>query len=121
MHAESIKHYIEAYGALAIFLLMFSNGLISSPPSEVVLAAAGAMASLGYGSLLSASTSAILGNLAGALTLYLLGRSLGYSWVRTARRWALAAKVPRRAIDIVFPEARVIDGLCDALRDRGVA
>jgi membrane protein DedA with SNARE-associated domain len=120
MHPESINRYIETYGSVAIFLLMFSNGIISTPPSEVVLAAAGAMASLGYGSLLSASSSAITGNLAGALALYFLGRSLGYSWVQSARRWALAMKVPQQAIDLVFPEGQVIDRLFVALRDRGV-
>ncbi len=121
MYFETISWYIAVYGLVAVFLFMFSNGIFSIPPSEVVLAVGGALAAAHYWSVLSIIIVAITGNLAGACTLYFLGSRIGYSWVQVARRWSLSVHIPRLVVDVVFPEARVVDELHYALRNRSAA
>lgn len=74
---DIISNYISLHGALAIFIFMALNGFFSGPPSEMVLALGGVMASVTDESLLVIILAATSGNLLGTLLLYLLGRVIG--------------------------------------------
>jgi membrane protein DedA with SNARE-associated domain len=65
---------------LVLFLLMASNGALSTPPSELTLGVAGYLAATHDLPLPAAIVAAFLGNLVGALTLFTLARR----WGRTA-------------------------------------
>jgi membrane protein DedA with SNARE-associated domain len=118
MHFEDISYFVREYGALAMFVLMYSNGVLSMPASEAVLAAGGAIIAAHYGSFLPIATAAILGNLSGALTLYSVGRRVGCSWVQTARKRALSLRIPVVLVNVIFPDEMMIDALRYALKHR---
>ncbi len=44
---ELVNQLIVNYGLVAIFVLMFTNGFASTPPSELVIAIGGALILLG--------------------------------------------------------------------------
>lgn len=68
---------ILQFGLPALFLLMISNGLISAPPSEVILAAAGALAIQAGQSIFVVILCGSAGNLIGTCILYIVGRKFG--------------------------------------------
>ena len=65
------------------FALMFSNGLFSTPPSEVTYGVAGYLASLGQVSALAVITAGTAGNVAGTTLLF----SLALYWGEPPVRW----------------------------------
>jgi membrane protein DedA with SNARE-associated domain len=118
MYFESVSTYIQAYGPMAVFVLMFLNAIASTPPSELVLALGGATAVARHESLLATAIAAVTGNLAGAMVLYSLGRRIGYSWMKKARQRALSVGIPHLAVDIILPDYAVVDRLAETLRSR---
>lgn len=82
---EITEYYILEYGLLAAFLLMMSNGVISAPPSELILALVGAIIVDTYSDLAAMSIIISIGNLIGAYILYQFGKIYGISilvWFR---------------------------------------
>ena len=116
----NFSNYIAEYGPIAVFVLMYSNGVMSTPASEVVLAAVGALVAAQYSPLFPLALAAILGNILGALTLYSVGRRIGYSWVEAVRNRVLATRIiPSFLVSIVLPDEATIEGLARALSRRG--
>ena len=119
MVSEAVASYIQTYGLIAVFVFMFSNGILSTPPSETTLALAGVLAASGYHSLVVVTMVAVCGNISGALLLYWIGRTVGQSWVQRFRNFALKKGIPRTLVDVVFPEARLVSALADRLSVKG--
>ena len=67
---------------IVLALLMVSNGLLSTPPSELVWGLAGYAASLGKTSFGLLLISGVFGNVAGTTVLYYLARQWGEAPVR---------------------------------------
>lgn len=119
LFSESIDFYLQTYGILAIGLFMYSNGLFSTPPSEATLAFGGILAASGQNSLLTVTAIAVSSNLAGALTLYGIGATVGTSWLDRFRNWLIRKHIPLRIVNSLVPPQRVIDELKDTLANRG--
>lgn len=64
------------HGYLLLLIFMITNGFVSFPPSELVLAAAGAIAIATGKGLFFTGLIAVLGNMIGASILYFIGRYL---------------------------------------------
>src|SRR4029079_7097023 len=92
--SESIDIYLQTYGLLAVGVFMYSNGLFSTPPSEATLAFAGILVASGHNLLLTVTVVAVLSNLAGALTLYCVGATVGTSWLTRIRDWLIRIHIP---------------------------
>lgn len=76
MHNLSVflEHAITQYGIVAVFLAMLLESACIPLPSEVVMPFAGFEAWLGHLSLWDAIIAGILGNLAGSLIAYAVGK-----------------------------------------------
>lgn len=105
---ELILTFMEEYGTLAVFLLIFIENIFPPIPSEVILTFGGVMTTVTDITALSVIFSATAGSVAGAMVLYLTGylitdrmlerilsgfagRALGFSAedVRSAQEWFL--------------------------------
>jgi membrane protein DedA with SNARE-associated domain len=77
MNDAAIAAGVLLYGVPAILLLMTANGLISFPPSEIILLTAGYAVSRIFFTFEEALAASVIGNVAGACCLYGVGRALG--------------------------------------------
>lgn len=110
---ELINTWIINYGLIAVFFLMFFNGFISTPPSEITLSLAGILASTTELSFFGVVIYAILGNFLGMYFPYLVGRWIGYQWLINIKisfskkgkfkRW-LSKYIPSEEILLLFAE-----------------
>lgn len=75
-----IKQTIVKWGMIAIFLFMISNGIISFPPSEIILSFAGTLTVDDNKYFVIILLGAIFSNYVGTLFLYFLGKKTGRSW-----------------------------------------
>jgi membrane protein DedA with SNARE-associated domain len=115
---EFIQHYITIYGLAAIFAFMLANGLISGPPSELVLAFGGILATTTNHTILSVFCVAVAGNLLGTFVLYLIGRCLGVNY-----SFKLLKKFNRRfknnRISCLFPGNRTALAMVLFIKNEG--
>ena len=84
----NIESFVEGYGLVAIFLLMFGESAFVPFPSEITMTFSGYL--VGKGTLVFSEVVIVgfLGNMLGALFTYYLGRTKGYSWSLAAiRKW----------------------------------
>jgi membrane protein DedA with SNARE-associated domain len=116
---DSLDVYLQTYGILAVGVFMYSNGIISTPPSEATLAFGGILAAAGHHSLLTVTAIAVLSNLAGALTLYSIGATVGTSWLTGFRGWLIRKHMPLTFVNWFVPPQEVIDELKNTLANRG--
>ena len=75
-----IKQTIVKWGMIAIFLFMISNGIISFPPSEIILSFAGTLTIDDNKYFVIILLGAIFSNYVGTSFLYFLGKKTGRSW-----------------------------------------
>ena len=83
----SIAKLILDYGVLAAILLMIVNGVVSAPPSELILTLVGILFVDSFIEVLFYSGIVSVGNLLGAYILYLVGKLWGMrfiSWLKKA-------------------------------------
>jgi len=78
---DSIVIFLETNGLWALFFFMITNGIISTPPSEIVLFLGGVYANTFQINFFSVLIVAVLGNLIGAYILFTIGRFFGYEWI----------------------------------------
>lgn len=75
-----IKQTIVKWGMIAIFLFMTSNGIISFPPSEIILSFAGTLTIDDNKYFVIILLGAMFSNYVGTSFLYFLGKKTGRSW-----------------------------------------
>lgn len=78
---EFVNFFIENYGAIAIFILMFFNGLIGMPPSELILSLAGIIAYVSGINFFYILLIGTIGNVIGTYIVYFVGTWIGYQWL----------------------------------------
>jgi membrane protein DedA with SNARE-associated domain len=82
-----MAHLVQAYGYVAVFLLMAAESACIPIPSEVVMPLAGALTLGGQLSLLAVIALGLAGNLLGSFVAYVVGRTGGRALVsRLAQR-----------------------------------
>jgi len=82
---DFIELQVIEYGIFAAFMLMLINGIISSPPSELVLALVGVVLVETYSGLFAMAGVIAIGNLIGGYILYEIGKKYGVAaliWFR---------------------------------------
>lgn len=85
---ENLTALINAYGVLAVFVLMSAESALIPIPSEVTMVFAGFLAGRGILDFWFVVFIGALGNLVGSLLAYWLGYAKGEDWVRFAiRKW----------------------------------
>ncbi|MCY2993728.1 MAG: VTT domain-containing protein [Planctomycetota bacterium] len=89
---EALLAFIARYGYAAIFVLMFFNGLISGPPSELTLGLGGVWAETERERFIPVILVGSAGNLLGTFVLYLIGRAIGYRWLVHLRSILVSTK-----------------------------
>ncbi len=79
MHAltDLMQHWVADYGYLAIFILMLAESACIPVPSEVTMLVGGWYSANGTLDFWLVGGAGVLGNLAGSLIAYWVGRSLG--------------------------------------------
>lgn len=77
---KMIKQTIVKWGMIAIFLFMTSNGIISFPPSEIILSFAGTLTIDDNKYFVIILLGAMFSNYVGTSFLYFLGKKTGRSW-----------------------------------------
>lgn len=115
-----ITNFITSYGLIAIFLLMFSNGLLSAPPSELVLAISGIWSVTNQNLIIPIFLFALSGNVIGAITLYVLGKVLGIEWITEIK--IIMEKSNNKLIQKssrFIPNALKIESYAEILRKKG--
>ena len=78
---ELLINFIDQYGLLALFILMFFNNVVGIIPGGLVSLAAGSFASLTHYNLIHTIMATTIGSLGGAFILYILGGLFGYNWL----------------------------------------
>jgi membrane protein DedA with SNARE-associated domain len=78
---EVLNEVIVGNGPLALFILMFLNGIMGFPSSELVSILGGVYAFFYSYSIVKTIVIIVLGNLIGAYALYLAGRFFGHNWI----------------------------------------
>ena len=106
---DAITQFLSLYGAIAIFSLMLCNGLVSAPPSELVLCSSGVMASIGLISIYEVIGYAVAGNLLGALMLYALGTKINHDWIAKAKSQLVSSDLTiLRRVSKIVPDHNAI-------------
>ena len=83
-----ITGIIEAYGLLAVFVLMTLESALIPIPSEVTMPFAGFLAGRGIMNFWAAVTVGAAANLVGSLIAYWIGFTKGEEWVRVViKKW----------------------------------
>ena len=77
----SLTDAVKTYGYLAVFLMMFLEGMCIPIPSELVLGFAGFMVYQGNFAFAGAILAGWLGSFAGSFTIYLLARKGGRKYL----------------------------------------
>jgi membrane protein DedA with SNARE-associated domain len=72
---EVIIEFVNNYGYIAVFLLIYIENIFPPIPSEVVLLSGGALTVTTNMNVFGTIIYATLGSMVGAITLYLLGRA----------------------------------------------
>ncbi|MCH8823499.1 MAG: DedA family protein [Planctomycetes bacterium] len=89
---SSTEIMIRQLGPFAAGLLMFTNGIVSTPPSEAVMGIAGFFAASGRVSFMNCLMAGLAGNVIGHYLLYWFAIRLGDNlWAR--KRWKLVIKI----------------------------
>jgi len=78
---ESINNLILTKGLWALFILMITNGMVSLPPSTIVLFLAGVYANVFQYNFYYVLAIVVVGNVIGSYSLFLVGRYFGYEWI----------------------------------------
>src|SRR5882724_5473733 len=95
-----IRHLLESYGYLALFLLVALEGLGVPLPGEAALLTAAAYAATGHLSIVGVIMAAAAGAIAGGVGGYWIGRTGGLALVqRYGRVWRLDEAKLDRASD----------------------
>jgi membrane protein DedA with SNARE-associated domain len=85
---QNLTTLIDAYGLIAVFVLMTAESALIPIPSEVTMPFAGFLASRGVINFWAAVIIGASGNLFGSLLAYWLGFVKGEGWVRLAiKKW----------------------------------
>lgn len=85
---ENLTALINAYGVLAVFVLMSAESALIPIPSEVTMTFAGFLVGRGILDFWFVVAIGALGNLVGSLLAYWLGYAKGEGWVRFAiKKW----------------------------------
>jgi len=85
---ENLTNLIEAYGLLAVFILMTAESVLIPIPSEITMPFAGFMAGRGVLDFWTIVFVGAFANLVGSLLAYWLGFTKGEKWLRiTIRKW----------------------------------
>ena len=107
-------------GLLAILLLMFLNGFISTPPSELTLAIAGVFAYTTNLSLGWVFVVAIIGNLIGMYIPYEIGRSIGYVWLTNIKKdFSKKGKIKRK-ISQYIPQEKSLNFIANKFKEKPI-
>lgn len=116
-----VESFVQEYGLIAICALMFCNGLLSGPPSELILGLGGIWASATDRPIWQVILCGSVGNLLGTYVLYFIGYYLGYRWVAALRRrlgesrWRAA-----RLLALVLPSDAILEFACYEVRTHSV-
>jgi membrane protein DedA with SNARE-associated domain len=101
---EILNNLFLDYGLLGLFVSMFLNMVIFSPPSEIILPAAGLFAYTTGVSLVWVILIATVANMFGNYFWYFIGRIMGYD--RFFKIKWLKNKINKNAIDIIAEKFR---------------
>lgn len=118
---EIVLSYILDYGIYMVAFLMFCNGLISFPASEIILIAAGAFAYKFEHNIFWVIFIACIFNYLGCLFWYLFGRKTGYEWF--IKNYLLKKDVRKKnliwkLIFFAFPSEQKITAIFNKLREK---
>lgn len=95
---QPVLDWLSALPPTALYLAIFAAASIENvfppAPSDVVIAFAGFLAARGGHSAVPAFIAVLLGNLGGAIGMYVLGRRLGADWIH--RRFSRNESAQRR-------------------------
>ena len=111
--------WIETYGLIAIFCLMFSNGFFSFPPSEITLLTSGFLVSNGVLSFYESLFFAFFGNLLGTFLLYLIAIKLTKKQMDTIVHYAFNLPIIKNITKAVLTDASQFYDLLTLFKDKG--
>jgi len=106
-----ILHISEEHILIASFILLFCNGFISFPPSEISLSLIGITCfTLGI-PLFAPITLGIMGNVLGTSIWYFLGVKIGYNWIFKISEHPILSHYPllQRATKYILPNRNQLD------------
>jgi membrane protein DedA with SNARE-associated domain len=106
--SELITFFIENYGTLAIFFLMFFNGLIGMPPSELILSLAGIIAYTSGINFFYILLMGTIGNVIGTYIVYFIGSWIGYQWLIDFRSRLLLKNKSKLIVKLIPNESTFI-------------
>jgi membrane protein DedA with SNARE-associated domain len=109
---------IELYGLIAIFGLMFINGLASAFPSEIVYGLSGILIYLDRLSVISVLVVGVAGNVIGTTVLYYIGRKIGYQWILNFKYFLARYNSLTKIISSWFPGEDFYRYFIDLLKGR---
>ena len=96
-----IDEAIARWGILAVILFSFTNGIFSTPPSEVTICAAGALASGNKSLLFKMFFSILLANYTGTTIVFLVCKYKGKEWYDRIKKSRLVKRF--KLLDNIIP------------------
>lgn len=109
-----IAQSIGSWGLVVVVGLMLSNGLLSFPPSEVILGLAGAILVSTHG-FIPVISSAVFANAIGATIWYIIGWRYGASAAHRYATWLDGGTLPKKYL----PSYRTVNASGRWLQTRG--
>jgi len=116
---DLIPSLISSYGYIAILILMFLNGFISTPPSEIVLAFSGVLGAINNELILPFFIAGVIGNMIGMYIPYYLGQKIGYQWLLRGKQLIAQRGKLGAYLSQFIPEEKVILLLSKRLQEKG--
>ena len=102
---ELLINFIDQYGLLALFILMFFNNVVGIIPGGLVSLAAGSFASLTHYNLIHTIMATTIGSLGGAFILYILGGLFGYNWLLRIKH--VERIITKEKLDLIAEKLRL--------------
>ena len=103
--SASLLHWIGAYGAFAIFVLLFLGVFGLPVPDETLLTFAGVMVREGHLGFVPALAAATAGSMAGITLSYYIGHTFGLGIVERFGRWVHVTRADLARVERWFEHA----------------
>ncbi len=99
----NLTSLISAYGYGAVFILMTLESALIPIPSEITMTFAGFLSGLGHMNIWLVIVIGALGNLAGSVLAFWLGRKMGEEWIRFAiKKWGKWVLIHEKDFDMAL-------------------
>lgn len=114
---DFILNFTEQSIYIVIFILMFTNGLLSFPPSEITLSLSGIICFNQNKSIIVVLILGVLGNFFGTIIWFYIGKYFGLIWIDKIRNHNFYNK-NQTLLKYIIPTKNQVDNLSEFIKNK---